>query len=121
MVKGLRSLVTRFFVIFIINIYLFHSFRVLIIIWMVFKSFLSFLCSLIFLFYTFFIHPHTGTATYIPLPFVYCCLENKFIDHLREAQLDRWLDWTLERDQQPDSDQARSSHFKGTLSRDFFS
>lgn len=33
--------------------------------------------------------------------------ENKFIDHLREEQLDRWLDWTVERDQKPDTDDSR--------------
>lgn len=36
----------------------------------------------------------------------YAISENKFIDYLRELQLDRWLDWTMERDQeQEDMDQ----------------
>ena len=34
------------------------------------------------------------------------CVENKFIDYLRDVQLDRWLDWTLERDQEPYTSQV---------------
>jgi hypothetical protein len=31
----------------------------------------------------------------------------KFIDYLRNVQMKRWLDWTMERDQEPYIDQVQ--------------
>jgi hypothetical protein len=53
----------------------------------------------------------------------FVCLENKFIDYLRDVQMDRWLDWTMERDQEPYIDQAfivSSSNIKDHLKNDIF-